>query len=643
MANPIPRELFRLAYGQIERQSTASETQQLERLLRESKDARVAFIELMELTATLHWQRSTALSETQIATLNVTPETLKIDSVQANILGVPARLQHESAIKSALGRASSLSAKNLKHAWWDWITTRAAAALISGGLLVYFTSLAILVSLRSLDRREPALSVHQEFSAPQPDAAAQAANGTARLVRGVECLWNVVGPEKQHTSIQLLDGATVPSQRRLRLESGIAELVFSDGARVSLEAPCEFEVRSVGCAYLQLGKLLAVVPKESIGFTVKTPTVDVMDLGTEFGIQVDASRTSTVHVIQGLVQVTSRSERSAVGASRQLRTHQSMRVGIDQNLESVAFDAGPFTKIRELTMRVDSCSPDKIGGLRLWLRADVGVTLDEAGQVERWADQSGNHFDAVQSDSKCRPSWARGLAAPSISFDGSDDSLQCGTGLDINNRGDSTLYLVIQRFGRFKANSGIFSLRSHEFADWNSADGLSLCRGADQPQLLSVLQGCNYNGSHVTRNDLRLTGEVDGADISTIVVTKVGGTATLRINGRTMAVDAYEYLRDDRSANLNSAGYLIGARADNGGQRPGTGLHGDVSITEILCYDRAITGKASAAIEAYLATQDTSRALSNATGKARVASIGDLSNQNSGVTGESRARVKATP
>jgi hypothetical protein len=633
MENRIPRELFRLAYGKIERQSTPTATRRLEHLLRESKEARVAFIELMELTATLHWQRSAALSETPIATVSVTDE---IDE----IAGVPARLHQEPVVKSAVGRASARSAKHLVLAWRDWIPTRVAAAVLYGGLFLYFASLAILVSLRSWDRREPALSVLQEYAASRP-AATQAANGTARLVRGVECLWKIVGPETQRTPIQLLDGATLPSQRRMRLESGIAELVFSNGARVSLEAPCEFEVQSVDGAYLQLGKLLAVVPKESIGFKVTTPTLDVVDLGTEFGIEVDARRTSTVHVIQGLVKVTSRNEQSAVGESRQLTTHQSMRVGVDQNLEPIAFDPGPFAKIRELAMPVAPCSPDKISGLRLWLRADVGVVLDEAGQVERWADQSGNHFDAVQPKLACRPRWERGLAAPRISFDGKDDFLQCSTGLEIDNSGDSTLYLVIQQFGRFKANSGIFSLRSREFADWNSADGFSLSRGPSAPDLLGVMQGCNYLGSKVTQNDVTLAGGIDENGESLIVVTKSKGTAALRINGKTTAFDSFDFYRDDRRANLNTAGYLIGARHDNGSQRPGVSVHGELRIVEIICFDRAITGNANASLEAYLATRSTSVDLSNITGKAKAVVENYLSNPNAGGNSKSMARGKS--
>jgi hypothetical protein len=49
---------------------------------------------------------------------------------------------------------------------------------------------------------------------------------------------------------------------------------------------------------------------------------------------------------------------------------------------------GSFTAWRE--------EPSDFAGLQLWLRADVGVTTNDAGAVTQWADQSGNVHDAVR-------------------------------------------------------------------------------------------------------------------------------------------------------------------------------------------------------------------------------------------------------
>lgn len=66
--------------------------------------------------------------------------------------------------------------------------------------------------------------------------------------------------------------------------------------------------------------------------------------------------------------------------------------------------------------------PQKVHGLKLWLRADSGITL-VSGKVSAWADQSGNGFSLTQSTAGLRPAFvASGVGArASVSFDGADD------------------------------------------------------------------------------------------------------------------------------------------------------------------------------------------------------------------------------
>ena len=60
-------------------------------------------------------------------------------------------------------------------------------------------------------------------------------------------------------------------------------------------------------------------------------------------------------------------------------------------------------------------------GLLLQLRADLGVTLDGAGNVSAWADQSGAGNNATQSSSGNRPHLVLGAynGRPTVRFDGS--------------------------------------------------------------------------------------------------------------------------------------------------------------------------------------------------------------------------------
>jgi hypothetical protein len=49
-------------------------------------------------------------------------------------------------------------------------------------------------------------------------------------------------------------------------------------------------------------------------------------------------------------------------------------------------------------------------GLRLWLRADKGVALDDTGRVCVWEDQTDNHLDVYQDSPGLRPTRLTTLA-----------------------------------------------------------------------------------------------------------------------------------------------------------------------------------------------------------------------------------------
>jgi hypothetical protein len=87
----------------------------------------------------------------------------------------------------------------------------------------------------------------------------------------------------------------------LRLQSGLAQVVFYSGARVVLEGPTELRLISPMEAVCPAGRLLAEVPEPARGFCLKTTQLDVVDRGTEFGINATGARTE-VHVFKGQVE-----------------------------------------------------------------------------------------------------------------------------------------------------------------------------------------------------------------------------------------------------------------------------------------------------------------------------------------------------
>lgn len=87
----------------------------------------------------------------------------------------------------------------------------------------------------------------------------------------------------------------------LYLRQGLARIRFDSGACVILEGPAQVELLSSSSMYVREGKIVATVGREAIGFVVNTPQGKILDLGTEFGIQVEPAGKAQIHVFQGEV------------------------------------------------------------------------------------------------------------------------------------------------------------------------------------------------------------------------------------------------------------------------------------------------------------------------------------------------------
>jgi hypothetical protein len=96
----------------------------------------------------------------------------------------------------------------------------------------------------------------------------------------------------------------------LRLNSGLAQIVFYSGARVAIQGPAELEIISESEAACLRGRLTAEVPPQARGFRIDAPQLSVADLGTSFGLAVADQRTE-VHVFTGAVEL-----RPTAGESR---------------------------------------------------------------------------------------------------------------------------------------------------------------------------------------------------------------------------------------------------------------------------------------------------------------------------------------
>jgi hypothetical protein len=194
------------------------------------------------------------------------------------------------------------------------------------------------------------------------DHRTAAQSGAAQVVQASgNCLWNHATP------IQAGDKLAVG--KTLRLTAGQLELAFDSGAHGILEGPADFEIRSHNGGYLRLGKLTARVPRQAIGFAVETPTALVVDLGTEFGVEVDARGETEVQVFKGAVDFASTDaaklkQGQARAPGRRLEAGQAAQTGGPaKEIVATNFLPGRFSR------RVNQAQP---------LRRDVPIDLHGA-------------------------------------------------------------------------------------------------------------------------------------------------------------------------------------------------------------------------------------------------------------------------
>lgn len=93
---------------------------------------------------------------------------------------------------------------------------------------------------------------------------------------------------------------------RLRTQSGEFTMRFRSGAVVRSIGPVSMMVESDMLVHLDRGQMTARVPTSKKGFTIKTPVIDVIDQGTEFGVATRENGYTDVVVFDGKVDLADR-------------------------------------------------------------------------------------------------------------------------------------------------------------------------------------------------------------------------------------------------------------------------------------------------------------------------------------------------
>ncbi len=140
----------------------------------------------------------------------------------------------------------------------------------------------------------------------------------------------VVASLIRHTGSMSLSAGSEINAGEFSLQSGYAELMLNNGVQLMLEAPITLDFKNVDVVYVLQGNLVANVPEQATGFTVLTPSSEIIDLGTEFAIAVDEKGASEVHVIKGEVKARGLHEKQFVNLfkddARAFDVHQQVSI-----------------------------------------------------------------------------------------------------------------------------------------------------------------------------------------------------------------------------------------------------------------------------------------------------------------------------
>jgi hypothetical protein len=327
MTEPESNELRGLLDALCEESITSEQMARLEELVQTYPDAEAYYVQYMNLFADLRRRFAGA--------------------APSPALPLPARLASEPA---PLARAPIKQGDKR-----PWLGRRRLLLRGAAGLLAVAACLLLALWLR-----------------PRPETANPPRDQGERMDDSVAVLLQAPGAEWEKTGMPTRVGAPLPAGM-LRLKSGLAHLQFYCGATVILEGPAEFQLISRTKAYCASGKLRATVPAQAQGFTIGSPKLEVVDRGTEFGLQVGAGGKTEVHVFQGKVELYDPSGQPKPKPHQELTTGQAVRLEGAGGVQPIKLNPEGFQTAKQLTARFEAHTQKR---QQEWLAANAVLRRD---------------------------------------------------------------------------------------------------------------------------------------------------------------------------------------------------------------------------------------------------------------------------
>ncbi|TWT84729.1 FecR protein [Planctomycetes bacterium CA13] len=242
---------------------------------------------------------------------------------------VVASAQEEASEKSKL--AASRSEK-------VWQSSRGMAGWITAAIAIF-----ALMGVLNQHSTQPWKSAS---NGPATDRGQEEASD-----RGVAVLTRVSGLLGEQTS-DWRAGETVPPGT-LKWDAGLLQLEFYGGATVVAEGPAEIEIVDESRVVCRSGRLRAYVPEPARGFAVIAPKFELVDLGTEFGLDVTSGGAAEVHVFTGKVELYDAESNRDVTTRRELNAGDALTVDHDGTAKQIEVRESDFVTPNRLSEMTD--------------------------------------------------------------------------------------------------------------------------------------------------------------------------------------------------------------------------------------------------------------------------------------------------
>jgi ferric-dicitrate binding protein FerR (iron transport regulator) len=280
---------------------------ELERRLRDDPAAREEYLDHLLVHGILHWDYSSTSTPRDTAMADAgTAGTSAAPPARSPILGFLGNLVPDSVAGGVadLGR--------IQLPLWLLLVTAIASSAITAAALRWRSSAVEppAIAQTPANAQSPAQSALPSANVANSGSDAHAA-APALPPRATEFVATLVGASAARWAgaEPLADGTRLPAGE-VRLNEGLAEIVFDGGAKVVIEGPARFVPQSSRGGMLHYGRIVVHLPAGSAQFVVQTAMAAVAARGGEFAVEATQSGSTRLHVYSGTAEVAGRTRNS---------------------------------------------------------------------------------------------------------------------------------------------------------------------------------------------------------------------------------------------------------------------------------------------------------------------------------------------